>query len=179
MDEHWLAGSEDHTVRLWDVDTGEHLKTLVGHRAYLISLAFSQDGTTLASGSEDDDIRLWDVATGARLKTLVGHTTGVEGLAFSPNGNKIASASRDSTVRVWDVESGEALHILEGHWGNVLTVDFSPDGNTIAEWRLGRHHPLVGRYNRRTREICRFVPEWHTKHNLQPRWKDDCYRRLG
>ena len=108
------------------------MKTLVGHRAYLISLAFSDDGTTLASGSEDDDIRLWDVATGARLRTLVGHTTGVEGLAFSPDGAKLASGSRDTTVRIWDVASGEELHMLEGHRGNVLTVDFSSDGNTVA-----------------------------------------------
>ena len=126
------SGSDDNTVRLWDVDTGAHLKTLVGHSSYIISVAFSPDGSVVASGSEDDNVRLWDVATGKRLRTLRGHRTGVESLAFTSDGKILASGSRDSTVRLWDLDTGETLHILGGHYLHVLTVAFSPDDKILA-----------------------------------------------
>jgi WD40 repeat protein len=60
----------DQTVRLWAVQTGQSLKTLVGHTHQVWSVTFSPDGQTLASGSADATIKLWDVQTGECLKTL-------------------------------------------------------------------------------------------------------------
>ena len=126
------SGSQDNTVRLWDAETGAHLKTLVAHWAYIITIAFSPDGTTLASGSEDNTVRLWDVATGERLGTFFGHGAGVESIAFSPDGITFASAGRDSVVGLWDVETGDVLQAFFGHRGHVLTVAFNPDGTILA-----------------------------------------------
>ncbi|MEU1166586.1 WD40 repeat domain-containing protein, partial [Streptomyces sp. NPDC005921] len=56
------SGSDDHTVRLWDVGTGTLRSVLNGHTSEVESVAFSPDGRTLASGSNDHTIRLWDVA---------------------------------------------------------------------------------------------------------------------
>ncbi|MCC5644224.1 serine/threonine protein kinase, partial [Nostoc sp. CHAB 5824] len=67
------SGSEDKTIKLWDVSTGKALKTLTGHSSKVNSVVFSPDGKTLASGSEDKTIKLWDVSTGKALKTLTGH----------------------------------------------------------------------------------------------------------
>ena len=70
-DGHYLAsGSADHTVKLWNAQTGECLKTLQGHYNSVWSVAFSPDGQTLASGSDDKTIKLWSVATGQCLQTL-------------------------------------------------------------------------------------------------------------
>ena len=68
------SGSENGTVRLWDANTGRHLRTLTGHTDWVMSVSFSPDGQTLASGSEDGTVRLWDANTGRHLRTLTGHT---------------------------------------------------------------------------------------------------------
>ena len=109
------SGSWDETIRLWDVATGQHKKTLTGHTDKLYSVAFSPDGLTLASGSHDATICLWDAVTGQHKKTLTGHTDTDSvyglvfsgyGVAFSPDGQTLASGSRGSTIWLWDVATG-------------------------------------------------------------------------
>ena len=68
----------------------------------MISVAFSPDGTRIASGSSDKTVRVWDAATGQPVgQPLTGHTDAVTSVAFSPDGTRIASGSDDSTVRLW------------------------------------------------------------------------------
>ena len=126
------SGSRDTTVRLWDADTGNHLRTLIGHSASVTSVAFSPVGDTLASASGDKTIRLWDTDSGIRLQTLNGHTNLVLGLAFSPNGRILASSGVDCTIRLWDINTGKQLQVRAGHTGDVWSLAFSPDGRTLA-----------------------------------------------
>ena len=98
----------------------------------ITSVAFSPDGTRIASGSTDNTVRLWDVATGEVLSTFSGHSSYVYSVAFSPDGTRIASGSLDNTIRLWDVATGEVLSTFSGHSSSVTSVVFSPDGTRIA-----------------------------------------------
>ena len=64
------SGSDDKTVKLWDVTSGECLQTLEGHSDYVKSVSFSPDGTKVASGSWDNTVKLWDVTSGACLQIV-------------------------------------------------------------------------------------------------------------
>ena len=69
-------------------------------------MAFSPDGTKLASGSADKTIRLWDVSSGKAIgEPFQGLSDWVRSVAFSPDGTKLASGSVDKTIRLWDVSS--------------------------------------------------------------------------
>ncbi|MEU6071036.1 trypsin-like peptidase domain-containing protein [Streptomyces sp. NPDC047082] len=136
-DGHILAtGSNDKTVRLWDVATGKTVATLTGHHGAVMWVVFSPDGHTLATAGEDSTVRLWDVATRKNRTTLTGRNAGATAMAFSPDGHTLATGNYDHTVRLWDVTSGEPVATLTGHNDVVTSVAFSPNGHTLATGSL-------------------------------------------
>ena len=127
-----VSGSSDSTVKLWDVFSGECLKTLDQHQGGVWSVMFSPDGYQLASGSHDKTVKLWDVESGKCLQTFADHCGWVQSVTFSPDGSKLASGSDDLTVNLWDVSSGECLKTFGQYQSGVLSVTFSPNGKTLA-----------------------------------------------
>ena len=136
------GGKRDGKIRLWDTTTGKKLTTLNGHAVedqdpsldtYVLTLAFSPDGTRLASGSTDTTVRLWDTSTSNDAPiTLRKHTGWTNVLAFSPDGKMLASGSTDKTVQLWNIATGEPLATLTEHLSGIAALTFSPDGSTLA-----------------------------------------------
>lgn len=126
------SGSDDYTIKLWDAQTLECVKTLHGHRGWVPAIAFSPDGQTLVSGSSDKTLILWNIRSGECLQTWEGHSRRVKSVAFHPQGDRVASGSDDHTVKIWDFNTGRCLQTLEDHDDWVLSVVFSPDGKFLA-----------------------------------------------
>ncbi|KIK62244.1 hypothetical protein GYMLUDRAFT_995037, partial [Collybiopsis luxurians FD-317 M1] len=128
-----VSGSEDSTIRIWDVFTSTQIgDPLLGHDDSIFSVAFSFDGNRIVSGSKDGTVRIWNATTGNQIgNPLYGHGYYVHTVAFSPDGTRIVSGSGD--VRIWDATTGVQIGIpLYGHDGPVYSVAFSPDGTQVA-----------------------------------------------
>ena len=125
------SGSEDKTIKLWNVKTGTEIRTLTGHTDFVLSVSFSSDGKTLASCSRDN-IKLWNVETGVEIRTLSGYTSSFPSVSFSGDGKILASTSGDKMIKLWNVETGAEIHTLIGHTDSVNSVSFSGDGKTLA-----------------------------------------------
>lgn len=139
-----VTGSNDGKVRVWSIETGACLKIFEHTRhAEVVSVAYSPDGTKVASGGDLYDKRLciWDIETGNVISRHVpAGYHGVYSMAFSPDSAKLATSSVG--VQVWDVASGRRIgwrsnDVLLWNLGNCeqAVVSFSEDGTMI--WALG------------------------------------------
>lgn len=140
-DESMIAsGSYDTTVKIWDLATGEQLRSLDGHTRGVNAVQF--DDTKLISASMDKTLKIWNYRTGECISTLRGHTEGVLSLHFDET--ILASGGADQTIRVWNFKDG-TCSILRGHtgWINAVKVHsacqvvFSAsDDTTMKMWSL-------------------------------------------
>ncbi|MCA9998971.1 MAG: WD40 repeat domain-containing protein [Anaerolineales bacterium] len=129
----------DNSIRLVSAQTGDLLATIwPAHENWPQALAFSPDGSILASGGDDGQIFLWDGHTGDLIKRLFQGEFWVWGLAFSPNGeNLIASFDAESTFRIWNIDTWELQDTLAGDFAADLA--FSSDGTKIVTAGGGIH----------------------------------------
>jgi WD40 repeat protein len=95
------------------------------------SVAFSGDGSSLASGSWDKKVKLWSAA-GKELRKFEGHMDFVSSVAVSSDGKTLASGSYDGNVIVWDAPTGKLRTTLKGHTKSIFCIAMSADGKTIA-----------------------------------------------
>ena len=131
-----ISGSNDNTLRAWDVTTGtQRWEKDVSNPVYAVALP-SHDPFFIAYGGHNNyNIRMRYSDDGDWRGEVVGHTRGINSLAFKPNSYLLASASDDTTVRLWDVGDNTNLrHVrtLRGHTDRVFSVAWSPDGRTLA-----------------------------------------------
>ncbi|MEZ4732626.1 MAG: WD40 repeat domain-containing protein [Caldilineaceae bacterium] len=114
-------------------------KSLAGHHASVLSVAWHPDGRQLASASWDNTVIIWDAASNKPVRTLTGHSRVANGVAWRPDGRQLASASGDNTVIIWDAASGKPVRALQGHnddnkdyFDGVTNVAWHPDGRQLA-----------------------------------------------
>lgn len=141
----------DRRVTLWDVATGEVLRTLSGHRGPILALAFAPDGKTLATGDTihegriessggrigwkaiSGEVKLWDLATGQPRRTFTGLGHGIGAVAVSPDGTRVAGATYYGGItRVWDASTGVTLKTFAVPGVAGVDAQFTPDGRELA-----------------------------------------------
>ena len=141
------TGSEDKTVRLWDLSKGHEVSFPGRHVDWVNALSFSSDSRLLASGSEDGQIKLWDawnvftrVSIGEVLKismdreiSIIGrHENGIRALGFSSDNRLLASGGNDGTIQLWDVSSNLMSSTLVGHTGQIYALVFLCNDRILA-----------------------------------------------
>ena len=126
-----VSGSDDCTVKLWDIQTGGVIKIFHGHISCVLSVSISLDCTMIASVSQDPKIRLWNAQTWECSCVIEGHNDLVNSVSFSPTNPKLLiSASDDNTVRQWNVDGHQIGSTYAGN-----TVAFSSGGTYFVSWK--------------------------------------------
>ena len=104
------------------------------------AVAWSPDGTRIASASDDQTVQVWIPSQSAtETSKYSGHTDVVNAVTWSPDGQHLASGSTDKTVRVWDLSSSRSPYIYRGHHDEVYTVAWSPGGFPWPWSHEGQH----------------------------------------
>ena len=114
-------GQSGPQVEVWDWTTGQRVAALARNTGFVVDLAFSADGSRLATASGDGTVRVWDPRSGEQLLLLRGHKGAVSSVAFSPDGSRLASAGADGTVRMWALDLDDLVEIAENGLTRTLT----------------------------------------------------------
>jgi WD40 repeat protein len=159
------------SILLWDARTGEARPPLEGHESTVRALAFSPDGTLLATAGSGKDLRLWDLATGRLVRSTTRHSPSPTDLAFSPDGRLLAIAGHEAdvertratfgptadpelqgfargTVEVWDVAEWKVLRKSTMRGVVPHGLAFAPDGKTIATAGIDEDSARLGSLRR-------------------------------
>ncbi|CAG4935622.1 unnamed protein product [Colias eurytheme] len=139
------SSSQDSSLILWDIASGEKLKTMEtgttdvwtldfspDGKNVVSGIAYSPDGKYIASGALDGIVKIFDVAQGKLVHTLEGHAKPIRSLCFSPDSQLLLTASDDGHMKLYDVVHANLAGTLSGHASWVLSVAFSPDGKRFV-----------------------------------------------
>jgi WD40 repeat protein len=139
-----VSGSQDKTIRIWDIETGKTVRMIRGEVApgnwgTIFALALSPDGRRLAVGGQfhrsdraaGSAVRVYDFVSGKVEALLRGHEDVVFALAFAPDGKHLLSGSGDKTAIIWDVATGQRIHRLSGHARDIKSAAFANDGGRV------------------------------------------------
>ncbi len=138
-----ISGSNDRTLKIWDLHTGEYYQSLEGHTDSVKCVAIIAKEHLCVSGSNDNNLRLWNIHTGNCILEMKGHTDKINCVAVTENGFCV-SGSDDQTIRLWNLNTGECIRIIEGHTDRVncivqleseLFISGSDD-NTLRVWNI-------------------------------------------
>ncbi|MEM7726734.1 MAG: NB-ARC domain-containing protein [Cyanobacteria bacterium P01_A01_bin.45] len=125
-----VSGSSDRSVKIWDSQTGQCLKTLYGHNRPVLSVAFSPDGKTIASCGGHSIIKLWNFETGECYQTIQEKASYV--IKFNSDSSILASGHTSGIVKLWNTNSGQCIQTLGNFGKPIVSMAFSHDSKLIA-----------------------------------------------
>ena len=127
------AGDRNGDVHIWDINSGELLKKLLGKIGYITSLDSSKNGMYILSGSSEKIIQMWAVEIEILINTYNNNIDPISKVAFSPDGRTFASASiSEGTIQIWNIGNRKLQKTISGHTNYSRSVVFSPNGQFLA-----------------------------------------------
>lgn len=155
------TGSNDGTVRIWDMSLGKELKKLLNGRAEIIALSTSRDQKLLGCGTGDGAIFVFDITTGKSVLEVNGHQGGVVwSVGFTIDNSKLVSTSNDRLVKIWNIEKAICDFSLTGHEGSVLTQAIHKNGQILATGSSGDKKIIVWDLRNGKKQAEIILPEY-------------------
>jgi WD40 repeat protein len=127
-----VSGSQDHTLRVYNLSEAREERALVGHAGPILSVTVTPDGQRAISGSADRTLKIWNLSTGQEERTLSGHMGDIVDVSVTADGTRIISASADHTLKVWDLSNGNDEMTLVGHTDVPVSISVMPDGRHVV-----------------------------------------------
>jgi WD40 repeat protein len=109
-----VSGSDDHMLKVWDLESGTELATLYGHTDTVHVMVVTPDGHRVISGSDDHTLKVWDLESGIELATLQDHKGPINAAVVTSDGSRAISGSKDRTLKVWDLTGYKLLATFSG-----------------------------------------------------------------
>jgi WD40 repeat protein/mono/diheme cytochrome c family protein len=125
-----VLGGPNRLLKFYNTADGKLIRSVKKHTDWVTAVAYSADGTYVASADRAGGITVWESATGAESITLAGHKTAVNALAFLPG--LLVSAGQDGTVVLWDIAEGKERKKWTAHPGGCEFVDFTAEGLIVT-----------------------------------------------
>lgn len=167
---HIVTCSKDHSICVWDRETGDMLKQLRGHTGPVNAVQLR--GNTIVSCSGDFRVKMWNIDSGKTIREFSGHTKGLACSQFSEDGRYIASAGSDKVIRIWDANTGECIREMQAHESLVRSLHIdSVSGRLIS----GSYDTAIKVFDMATGDQVLDFPCWHSSWVLSA--KSD-YRRI-
>ncbi|MBE9545939.1 MAG: protein kinase [Proteobacteria bacterium] len=153
-----VSGSNDYTIRVWELETGRSVRALEGHTAMVNSVAITPDGRYAVSGCWDHTLMVWELETGRSIRTMEGHTGSILSVAITPDGRYVVAGSWEGNIRLWEFETGRSIRTMEGHKDYIYSVAITPDGRYAVSGCMDKNLSLL---ELETGQAIRFM-EGHT-----------------
>jgi WD40 repeat protein len=140
-----ISGSDDCTVKVWNLERGSEERTLTGHGDWIRRVAVVPSKQHAISVSDDRTLRVWDLDSGTEIQRIKVYFDALTALATTPDGTSAVTGSHRYALKVWDLERGAEIATLKGHKEQIHDVAVAPDGKyavsasadcTLKVWNL-------------------------------------------
>ncbi|KAJ3163633.1 Transducin (beta)-like 3 [Geranomyces michiganensis] len=155
---HIVTASQSLLLKLWDLKTGDEVRSWKAHEAPVVAMDFDSTSTLVATGSADSTVKVWDADGGFCTHNFKGHSGIVSAVKFNTLGDdsiRLVSGSDDCKIRVWDLNTRACLATLDSHVSVVRSLDFSANGAYLVS---GARDKVVCLWNMRTFELEKTLP---------------------